>query len=155
MTAQRPAEATLRLLRERRVAPSILSADFARLGEQVEEVLEAGARVIHVDVMDGHFVPPITFGALIVDALAERVHAAGGIIDVHLMIERPERYVGEIAKRGRRQHHDPRRGDAAPPLHAERDPRGGVRGRRRDQPGHPGRAASTRSRTSCSTWRCA
>jgi ribulose-phosphate 3-epimerase len=87
-------------LRERRVAPSILSADFARLGSQVAEVLAAGARVIHVDVMDGHFVPPITFGALMVSALADQVHSAGGIIDVHLMIDRPERQVVEFAKAG-------------------------------------------------------
>ena len=88
------------LLSEVRVAPSILSADFARLGQQVELVMDAGARVIHVDVMDGHFVPPITIGPLIVESLRDLVHERGGVLDVHLMIERPEQRVEEFAAAG-------------------------------------------------------
>src|SRR4051812_22732499 len=79
------------LLSTAQVAPSILSADFARLGAQVAAVMDAGARVIHVDVMDGHFVPPITIGPLVLEAIAGQIHDAGGVADVHLMIERPER----------------------------------------------------------------
>jgi ribulose-phosphate 3-epimerase len=82
------------------IAPSILAADFGRLTEQVQTVLDAGAEVIHVDVMDGHFVPPITMGPLAVNAIKDVVHAAGAAIDVHLMIERPERQVEAFADAG-------------------------------------------------------
>jgi ribulose-phosphate 3-epimerase len=88
------------ILHDVRVAPSILAADFARLGEQVDEVMDAGARVIHVDVMDGHFVPPISIGAMVAESLRDRVHARGGVLDVHLMVERPERRVEEFAAAG-------------------------------------------------------
>ncbi|HUR84230.1 MAG TPA: ribulose-phosphate 3-epimerase [Solirubrobacteraceae bacterium] len=86
-------------LTERHVAPSILSADFADLAAQVREIMDAGAKVIHCDVMDGHFVPPITFGPMVVAALRESIpdHA---YLDVHLMIESPEKHVGEFAKAG-------------------------------------------------------
>jgi ribulose-phosphate 3-epimerase len=88
------------LFATRQILPSILSADFARLGDQVATVIEAGARVIHVDVMDGHFVPPITIGPLVVEALAGQVHDAGGVLDVHLMIEHPDRQIDAFAKAG-------------------------------------------------------
>jgi ribulose-phosphate 3-epimerase len=83
-----------------RVAPSILSADFGRMREQVTEVMEAGARVIHIDVMDGHFVPVITFGPKMVADVVDTIHEFGGFADVHLMIEAPERHVSQFAEAG-------------------------------------------------------
>jgi len=83
-----------------RVAPSILSSDFGRVREQVTEVMEAGARVIHIDVMDGHFVPVITFGPKMVADVADTIHARDGFADVHLMIEAPERHLAQFAEAG-------------------------------------------------------
>ncbi|MFP4499980.1 MAG: ribulose-phosphate 3-epimerase [Candidatus Hydrogenedentota bacterium] len=80
-----------------KIAPSILSADFARLGAHVREAVDAGADWVHVDVMDGHFVPNITIGPLIVEALRP---VTGCPLDVHLMIEQPERYLADFAKAG-------------------------------------------------------
>jgi ribulose-phosphate 3-epimerase len=88
------------VLRSRRVAPSVLAADFGALREQVQTLLDAGARVIHVDVMDGHFVPPLSMGKQVVEALEEVVHGAGGMIETHLMVEHPQDHVDAFAGAG-------------------------------------------------------
>ena len=78
-----------------RIAPSVLSADFARLGEQVLEAVEGGADSIHLDVMDGHFVPNLTFGPPVIQMLRKQADAA---FDVHMMVENPERYIPALAE---------------------------------------------------------
>ncbi|MCH6266053.1 ribulose-phosphate 3-epimerase [Neobacillus citreus] len=80
-----------------KIAPSILSANFARLGDEIKDVEKGGADYIHVDVMDGHFVPNITIGPLIVEAIRPVTKLP---LDVHLMIENPERYIGAFVKAG-------------------------------------------------------
>lgn len=80
-----------------KIAPSILSADFAKLGEEVKEVEAAGAELIHIDVMDGHFVPNITMGPIVVEALRPVTKLP---LDVHLMIENPDNYIEQFAKAG-------------------------------------------------------
>jgi len=80
-----------------KIAPSILSADFSRLGEEIKDVEQGGSDYIHVDVMDGHFVPNITIGPLIVEAIRPKTDLP---LDVHLMIENPDQYIEQFAKAG-------------------------------------------------------
>ena len=82
------------------VEPSLYAADFARLGEQVERLLDAGATVFHWDVGDGHFVEPVTMGPIVLRAIAPLVHERGGVLDCHLMVDNPERHVAQFAEAG-------------------------------------------------------
>lgn len=83
-----------------RIAPSILSANFACLGEEVRQAVKAGVDIIHVDVMDGHFVPNITVGPLVVSALKPLAQELGFLLDVHLMIEHPEQHIDQFIRAG-------------------------------------------------------
>ena len=82
------------------IEPSLYAADFARLGEQIEVLLGAGARIFHFDVGDGHFVPPVTIGPVVLRSIAPIVHEAGGVLDCHLMVDNPRHHFAEIAESG-------------------------------------------------------
>jgi len=82
------------------VEPSIYAADFSRLGEQLELLLDAGARVFHFDVGDGHFIPQITVGPVVLRSIADLVHERGGVLDCHLMVEQPERHFESVREAG-------------------------------------------------------
>jgi ribulose-phosphate 3-epimerase len=82
------------------IEPSIYAADFSRLGEQIDALLRTGARVFHFDVGDGHFVPPVTIGPIVLKWIAPMIHDQGGVIDCHLMVENPERHFEAIREAG-------------------------------------------------------
>jgi ribulose-phosphate 3-epimerase len=82
------------------VAPSLYAADFRRLGEQIDALLEAGCRVFHFDVGDGHFIPPVTMGPVVLRSIAPGIHSAGGVLDCHLMVDDPVHHLEEFAASG-------------------------------------------------------
>ncbi len=82
------------------VEPSLYAADFMRLGEQIEALLAAGTRIFHFDVGDAHFVPPVTIGPVVLRSIAPAIHAAGGVLDCHLMVDDPAHHVAEVAESG-------------------------------------------------------
>jgi ribulose-phosphate 3-epimerase len=84
----------------REVEPSLYAADFTRLGAQIDALLEAGCRVFHFDVGDGHFVPPVTIGPVVLRSIAPMIHAAGGVVDCHLMVSDPDHHFPEFAESG-------------------------------------------------------
>ncbi len=82
------------------VAPSLYAADFRRLGAQVDELLTAGCRVFHFDVGDGHFIPPVTIGPVVLRSIAPMIHSRGGVVDCHLMVDDPAHHLTEFAASG-------------------------------------------------------
>jgi ribulose-phosphate 3-epimerase len=82
------------------VAPSLYAADFTRLGEQIAELVRAGCRIFHFDVGDGHFIPPVTIGPVVLRSIAPLIHAAGGVLDCHLMVADPAHHLPEFADSG-------------------------------------------------------
>ena len=82
------------------VEPSLYAADFRRLGEQIDELLDAGCRLFHFDCGDGHFVPPVTMGPVVLRSIAPGIHAAGGVLDCHLMVDDPVHHFEEFAASG-------------------------------------------------------
>jgi ribulose-phosphate 3-epimerase len=82
------------------IEPSLYAADFARLGDQIRDLLNAGVLVFHFDVGDGHFVEPITIGPIVLESIAPLIHERGGFIDVHLMVEEPDKHIPQIAGAG-------------------------------------------------------
>ena len=82
------------------VEPSLYAADFSRLGEQIETLMRAGARIFHFDIGDGHFVPPITIGPIVLQSISPLVHRLGGRLDCHLMVDEPQRHFEAIAEAG-------------------------------------------------------
>jgi ribulose-phosphate 3-epimerase len=87
-------------IRRVEIEPSLYAANFAELGRQIDVLLRAGARVFHFDVGDGHFIEPITMGAIVLQAIAPLVHAQGGAVDCHLMVDNPLRQFPQIAEAG-------------------------------------------------------
>ena len=87
-------------VRTAEIEPSLYAADFANLGRQIEDLLDAGARVFHFDIGDGHFVPPVTIGPVVLRSIAPLIHGAGGVVDCHLMVEDPAHHFPELAESG-------------------------------------------------------
>jgi ribulose-phosphate 3-epimerase len=87
-------------MRGNEVEPSLYAADFANLGAQIDTLLDAGARIIHFDIGDGHFVPPVTIGPIVLQSIAHRIHERDAVVDCHLMTDTPEKHFEAVAQAG-------------------------------------------------------